>query len=118
MIILHADDNYILRIQFARVIEILGHTSVAVDDGARALELIQAGEHFDLIISDNDMPEMTGLELLRKVRSNPATERTVFVLLTGNDDGALKTEVERLGGIFRDKGTFRSVQDIITSSLP
>jgi CheY-like chemotaxis protein len=74
--ILYADDYVGFKDYFCRAADRLGHEPVFVDDAARAWELIRAGTHFDLIISDNDMLELTGIELLKLVRSNPATLET------------------------------------------
>lgn len=43
---------------------------------------VQTGRPFHLVISDWNMPNMTGIELLRTVRNQPATARLPFVLLT------------------------------------
>jgi two-component system, chemotaxis family, chemotaxis protein CheY len=56
------------------------------DDGATGLPLVEAaaaeGKPFGLIISDWNMPVLQGIEFLKKVRANPATKDTPFVLLT------------------------------------
>jgi CheY-like chemotaxis protein len=51
--------------------EVLIHSSYAVDatgDGAAAWEALQI-KAFNLLITDNDMPRLTGVELVRKLRS-------------------------------------------------
>jgi len=39
-------------------------------------------EHFDAIITDQQMPEMTGVELCQQIRSLPRYEKTPIVMLT------------------------------------
>ena len=66
--------------------------SISVDiahNGQEALELINKN-NYDLIISDNHMPELTGVDLLKKVNHKR------FYIMSGNTD--LKDEVLSLGG--------------------
>jgi two-component system chemotaxis response regulator CheY len=58
---------------------------VEADDGATAWPLIEesvTGDKFDLIISDWNMPQLTGLELLKKVRATPGLEEVPFLMVT------------------------------------
>jgi two-component system chemotaxis response regulator CheY len=51
-------------------------------DGAEALDILNAGmQKFELVISDWNMPEMTGLQLLKAVRHKWPT--MPFIMLTG-----------------------------------
>lgn len=50
-----------------------------------------------IIISDFNMPEMDGLEFLRKLRSNPAMKNTAFILLTGRADKELVVRALQFG---------------------
>jgi signal transduction histidine kinase len=53
----------------------------AVPDGKAALTRIR-GQHYDLMIVDIMMPSMTGLELLKAVRSDPRIAHTPIILLS------------------------------------
>lgn len=66
-----------------------------------ALNKIEKNE-VDLICSDYDMGNTNGLELLKYLRNNENNVK--FIMLTGNDDFELKSEVENLNGIFMEKG--------------
>jgi len=50
-------------------------------DGSMALQMLRAG-NFGLIISDWNMEPMTGLQLLREVRSDPKLKSTPFIMVT------------------------------------
>ena len=54
---------------------------VEADDGTSAWEILE-GQDVDLIISDWNMPKMTGLELLKKVRGSDKYKTTPFLMVT------------------------------------
>lgn len=64
-------------------------------NGKDALELIEGGGHFNLIISDVAMPEMDGFELLRKVKSELKSSHIPVILLTAR--AGLPAKIEGLG---------------------
>lgn len=68
--ILYVDDELpILRLQ-AKILTQLGYEVVAVPRGQEGLELLEdPSETFDLIISDVQMPGLTGLEFAARVRA-------------------------------------------------
>lgn len=51
------------------------------NDGSKAWPMIQTGK-YDFIVSDWNMPEMTGIELLRKVRGDENFKDLPFMLIT------------------------------------
>jgi two-component system chemotaxis response regulator CheY len=61
-------------------------------NGRIALEHI-AEESFDIIITDQQMPEMTGLEFLKKLRTLPGYAKTPVILLTAK---GLELELPRI----------------------
>ena len=54
---------------------------IEAEDGSAAMEVLQRTS-VDLIISDWNMPKMTGLELLKQVRSTESLKDTPFLMLT------------------------------------
>ncbi len=51
-------------------------------DGAEALEKMQSGKNFGLVISDWNMEPMTGFELLKQVRADEKLKGTPFIMIT------------------------------------
>jgi CheY-like chemotaxis protein len=47
----------------------LGHATVEACDGQKAVDLVASGMHFDVILMDNQMPVMTGVEATKIIRS-------------------------------------------------
>ncbi len=60
----------------------LGFTNIDdANDGSKAWPMIKTGK-YDFIVSDWNMPEMTGIELLRNVRAHPDFGDMPFMLIT------------------------------------
>lgn len=66
--ILIVDDEDAIRSFADRVLRDAGYETRVTVDGASALRLVEAGESFDLLLTDLHMPEMAGDELARRVR--------------------------------------------------
>jgi two-component system chemotaxis response regulator CheY len=82
MRILVIDDFQTMRRIIINLLRQLGFTNMTeADDGSTAWEKLQV-EHVDLIISDWNMPKMTGMDLLRKVRASEKYKTTPFVMVT------------------------------------
>jgi two-component system response regulator PilR (NtrC family) len=71
--IMVVDDEENIREVLSNYLETLGYEVLTASDGADALTKFEVGA-FDLIISDLLMPNIDGLELLRKVRDETAVE--------------------------------------------
>ncbi len=57
-----------------------GNVSEA-EDGVTALQKLESGR-YDFVVSDWNMPNMSGLELLKAVRSSPQLKHLPFLLVT------------------------------------
>ena len=80
--ILVVDDFATMRRIVKNILTQLGFKNIVeADDGTTALKVLQA-EKIDLIISDWNMPKMTGLELLKKVRATPEWAKIPFIMVT------------------------------------
>lgn len=65
-------------------------------DGREGLALAQQ-QNYDVIISDVNMPNMTGLQLLEALRQLPAYQFTPILMLTTEASDDLKRQGKRLG---------------------
>jgi DNA-binding response OmpR family regulator len=66
--ILLADDDYFLRQLEAEVLRCAGFEVDDVGDGAAAWELLQR-KNYDLLVTDNNMPQVFGVELLKRIQA-------------------------------------------------
>jgi PAS domain S-box-containing protein len=80
--ILIVDDNATNREIVTRHARSWGMEPVAVELPARALELIEGGEPFDIAVLDMMMPGMDGLALAGEIRSRRSAEKLPLLLLT------------------------------------
>ncbi|MCK7556722.1 response regulator [Chitinophaga sedimenti] len=78
--ILVVDDNVDMRDYISRLLQ-KGYRVTVAANGEQALELI-AKETPDLVLSDIMMPVMDGIELLHKIKGNPATAALPVILLS------------------------------------
>ncbi len=67
-VILLVDDDPLVSMGTAAMLEDLGHRVVEVNSGAKALNALLKDGQIDLVITDHAMPGMTGAELARQIR--------------------------------------------------
>jgi len=80
--IITVDDNKTMLRIFRNLLTQIGFTNIdEAADGAVALTKLKE-KKYDLIISDWNMENMTGLELLKNVRANEATKDLPFLMVT------------------------------------
>lgn len=97
------DEAFSLRF-VSRVLEKLGVASVVgAENGAEALKVLENSETpIDLVISDIEMPEMDGFELVRRIRYGtvPQYKNVPVLMLTGQDteDNVNKGRFHKING--------------------
>lgn len=117
--VLVVDDSLTVREVERQLLANRGYHVVTAVDGMEGLAIARSGE-FDLIITDVDMPRLTGLELTRAVKADP-TLSTIPVMIVSYKD----RDADRLAGLtagadyylaksgFRDDALLTAVADLI-----
>jgi CheY-like chemotaxis protein len=77
--VLAVDDNAVNLLVLEQLLTSLGQDVAKAASGAEALELL-ASERFDLVLTDIQMPGMTGIELLQRLRAAPGGNQSVPVI--------------------------------------
>jgi len=79
--VLLIDDSPFFRNMLAPVLQAAGYTVTALSSAQEAVTRLRAGETFDVVITDTDMPEMNGFDFAQTLRDNPETADLPIIAL-------------------------------------
>ena len=97
MKILVVDDFSTMRRIIKNLLKDLGFTNIEeADDGITALPMLQNG-NFDFLVSDWNMPGMTGIDLLKAVRADPKLSGLPVLLVTAESKREQIVEAAQAG---------------------
>jgi CheY-like chemotaxis protein len=96
--ILVVDDNGPARDALALLLRLGGYRSVVANDGDDGLQSVER-HHPDLVLLDMNMPKVDGVQVLKKLRSDPRWQQLPVVFFSGVTDGPL---VEKAGQLHVD----------------
>lgn len=96
------DDMMTMRKIITKMLKSIGFSNVQeADDGATAWPMIEAaaaaGEPFEFIVSDWNMPKMSGLDLLIKIRATDGIKETPFLMVTAEAEQSNVVKVVQAG---------------------
>jgi two-component system chemotaxis sensor kinase CheA len=80
--VLLVDDSAFFRDMLAPLIKAAGYHVVAVGSAAGALEALQSGTQFDLVVTDIEMPDMDGFALAEAMRGMPNVSELPIIALS------------------------------------
>lgn len=79
--ILVVDDFTSIRDFVCETLQRKGYDTVSASNGIEAYSILEKSQ-VNLVLSDYNMPQCTGFELLKKIKSNPGTAKVPVVFLT------------------------------------
>lgn len=94
--ILTVDDSASIRQTIKITLGIAGHAITEAVNGQDGLAKAESS-HFDLIITDLNMPEMDGLTMIRELRKRPAMTGVPIVFLSTESDASFKQQAKAAG---------------------
>jgi sigma-B regulation protein RsbU (phosphoserine phosphatase) len=112
--ILVVDDDPFVREMLATILQSSNYDIETAEDGIDALKKYSGGSGINLIISDMNMPEMKGLELIKKLRHGGSD--VPIIILTGNNEIAVAIDAMNSGAndyILKDE----NIQDTVILSV-
>ncbi|MBI4545001.1 MAG: response regulator [Gemmatimonadetes bacterium] len=83
--LLVVDDNPLNRDLLSRQLARQGYTVATAENGRQALETLQAGD-YDLVLLDIMMPEIDGIEVLRRMKQDEALRQTPVIMISSLDE--------------------------------
>jgi CheY-like chemotaxis protein len=115
LVVLAVDDDGLVLMNTAAMLEDLGHTVLEAGSGREALEIMRANEAIDLVVTDQAMPYMTGAQLAAEIRA--IRPDLPVILATGYAElppGA-ETSAPRLPKPFRQEDLRRAIASLVLS---
>ncbi len=116
MNILVVDDDPVAGEMTLAVLESLGHAARWVENGMEALSALDSEPPFEMIISDMNMPLISGIDLFRELRDQG--NAIPFILLTGDEpEGPLAREPRLDGCLVKDFTLEESLPNMMAEVL-
>jgi two-component system chemotaxis sensor kinase CheA len=95
--LLFVDDSAFFRNMLMPVLQAAGYEVLAAASGAQALEIVAEDARFDAIVSDIEMPGMSGFELADALRADPRVEQVPVIALTSHSTPAVLERGRKAG---------------------
>lgn len=116
--VLIADDSAVVRTKLKRLLEGAGFVVVQVNDGNEALAELEAQPGIAVLITDLEMPNKDGFELIANVHGSLATEDLPVIAITGHDELHGRVgQIEGVYGIFKkpwnDRELLKRVESLV-----
>ena len=95
--VLVVDDSSVIRQQLSIALSQAGFEVMEACDGVDGLNQFAANDGIDLIVSDVNMPNMNGLEMVESIKKDPKGPATPVVMLTTEGDPGLIKRAKEAG---------------------
>jgi two-component system chemotaxis sensor kinase CheA len=90
--VLICEDSFTTRELERSIFEAAGYLVETANDGAQGLAMLKEGLRVDAVVTDVQMPNMTGFQLTRAIKSDPALAETPVIIVTSLERDEEKAE--------------------------
>lgn len=94
--VMTVDDSPTMRDMVSYTLKEAGYNVLEAEDGKEALTVLGSSQA-DIIITDLNMPNMDGIELIKSLRANPSYKATPILMLTTEADDTKKNAGREAG---------------------
>ena len=111
--LLFVDDDFLISLSTAALLEDLGHAVIKASSGSAALDVLKSDKPVDIMITDYAMPGMTGLQLAEAARMlRPGLP---ILLATGYADlpGQVKLDLPRLSKPYQQRQLAEQIMSLV-----
>ena len=115
--ILAVDDDALVLMNTEAILEDLGHRVLVAHRGRQALEILAQSPEIDLLVTDQSMPGMTGLELAAAARRE-RPDLPILIATGYGDLPALMPSMARLGKPFLQADLAEAIAGLIAPASP
>ncbi|MFA5791630.1 MAG: response regulator [Candidatus Paceibacterota bacterium] len=98
--ILLAEDDHFVRESLEEMFLEMGYEVEVVENGRDLFVKLQTNK-YDIVFTDNSMPFLTGIQVLKKIRSSEKMKNLPVIVFSGDEN--LEREVREAGGIYIGK---------------
>ena len=95
--VLTVDDSASIRQMVAFTLKSAGYTVIEAADGQEGLDKAKANATINLVLTDQNMPKMDGLTLIKSLRGLPQYRATPILMLTTESSDAMKSQGKAAG---------------------
>ena len=96
-LVLIVDDSGTVRQQVSMALQEAGFETLEATDGREGLLAINSKKDISMVISDVNMPNMNGLEMLEAIKAKPENRQLPIIMLTTEGQPAIMKRAKEVG---------------------
>lgn len=115
--ILVVDDESNIRMMIRLTLQHAGHTVDVAADGQEGLQRFNDGTHWDLILLDQRMPDLEGIDVLKQIRYHDRQAKVIMITAFGTIDLAVEAMKAGASDFLRKPFTADILRGAVTAAL-